>query len=584
MAAPSNHPPSNNNNSNQRNTQSERIAVATDFVLSYYAKLANQTELHNREHSKHRRRKITRDDFEILSLIGQGAFGEVRLCRYKKDPTNRVYVMKIVRKEIMIQKNHVTHVRAERDVMVNAGLDGNPWLVKLHWTFQDPAHLYFVMEFCQGGDLMWWLIQKDTFPEPVARFYIAELILAIYSLHQTNYAHRDIKPDNVLIGIDGHIKLTDFGFAKQAPGAGVEQAMLDAQQAASRQPGSPAQQISKAQQQQAGGGASGAPGSAASSSSSSLEPQARYRAQRRGNRQLFFSTVGSPGYIAPEVLLQRGHDMSCDLWAVGVILYECLYGYPPFFGDDHAPTGHKIARWREFLSFPRDRQDVSEAAIDLIKRLVCDPGERIGIEEILQHPFFRGIDWSTLRSQPAPFKIEARDPTDLRYFDLEELRKQQQRLAQQGGPQPPRIMSPGANAVFYGFTSRDREAPGVTMTMTRTAMNQQQLLQQQQQLFVSPGQQQQQSSVASPQPPVAGAGVAGGGQQMQQVGNSGSGNNNEQHQQQQSSAANGVSSGAAAANGAAHAASPLQPKLAPVEQQQQRPRPGGAIDIPADWG
>lgn len=471
-------PPAPNQNQQQqqqgtRNADQERVAVAIEFVQQYYSKFATKTELHNREHSKHRKKKLSKEDFEVFTCIGRGAFGEVRLCRYKNDPRGTIYVMKMVKKEVMIQKNHVTHVRTERNLMVDAGKD-NDWLVKLYWTFQDQTYLYFIMEFAQGGDMMWWLIQKDTFEEPVARFYIAELVLAVYSLHQLDYAHRDLKPDNILLDSTGHLKLTDFGFAKRTPEASARlaqqalQATLnkDRMQQQHQQQQDPSaagnsnineQQRLQQLQQMAQQGVQVPQG---------MDPHTAFRLQRQapGGRSLFFSTVGSPGYIAPEVLLQKGHDGSVDWWAVGVILYEMLYGYPPFYGDAGAHTGYKIARWKDYLDFPRNDANsnrVSPEAVDLIKRLVCDAKDRLSIEQILQHPFFRGVDWSNIRSQPAPFKVDVSGPLDTRYFDaVPEQPNQASSNNNASGHHHPHQQ---LQTLFYGFTSKDRDAPGVTM-------------------------------------------------------------------------------------------------------------------------
>jgi len=149
------------------------------------------------------------NDFEKIKVIGRGAFGEVRVCR-KKD-INDIYAMKVMKKSEMVKKNQVAHIRAERDVLA---LADNPWVVKLHFSFQDELNLYLVMEFLQGGDLMTVLMDKDILSEEATRFYVAEIALAIVSVHKLNYVHRDLKPDNILLDKSGHIKLSDFGLCK----------------------------------------------------------------------------------------------------------------------------------------------------------------------------------------------------------------------------------------------------------------------------------------------------------------------------------------------------------------------------------
>ena len=157
------------------------------------------------------RKKITVKDFEPLSIIGRGAFGEVRICRVKH--TGEVVAMKKMKKSEMVYKNQVAHVKAEREVLVKAK---NPWTVELKYSFQDELYLYLVMDFLPGGDLMTLLMRKDVLSEDESRFYIAETILAIETVHKVNYIHRDLKPDNILLDKHGHVKLTDFGLCKHA--------------------------------------------------------------------------------------------------------------------------------------------------------------------------------------------------------------------------------------------------------------------------------------------------------------------------------------------------------------------------------
>merc|ERR1712170_226194 len=153
-----------------------------------------------------KRSRLGVEDFDALKVIGRGAFGEVRLVQ-KRD-TGHVYAMKILRKSAMVEKEQVAHVRAERDILVEAD---HQWVVKMFYSFQDAVNLYLIMEFLPGGDMMTLLMKKDTLSEECTQFYIAETALAIESIHKLGFIHRDIKPDNLLLDASGHIKLSDFG-------------------------------------------------------------------------------------------------------------------------------------------------------------------------------------------------------------------------------------------------------------------------------------------------------------------------------------------------------------------------------------
>lgn len=154
-----------------------------------------------------KRAKMEKSMFTKLKTIGVGAFGEVALVR-KIDTPNLLYAMKTLKKADVLKRNQVAHVKAERDILAEAD---NGWVVKLYYSFQDRDNLYFVMDYIPGGDMMSLLIKLGIFSEDLARFYIAELTLAVESVHKMGFIHRDIKPDNILIDKDGHIKLTDFG-------------------------------------------------------------------------------------------------------------------------------------------------------------------------------------------------------------------------------------------------------------------------------------------------------------------------------------------------------------------------------------
>nr|CAD7581465.1 unnamed protein product [Timema californicum] len=186
----------------QLETEMEKIGLSSD-AQTQMRKMLSQKESN---YIRLKRAKMDKSMFTKIKPIGVGAFGEVALVR--KIDTNHLYAMKTLRKADVLKRNQVAHVKAERDILAEAD---NEWVVKLYYSFQDKDNLYFVMDYIPGGDLMSLLIKMGIFQEPLARFYIAELVCAVESVHKMGFIHRDIKPDNILIDRDGHIKLTDFG-------------------------------------------------------------------------------------------------------------------------------------------------------------------------------------------------------------------------------------------------------------------------------------------------------------------------------------------------------------------------------------
>lgn len=342
--------------------------------------------------------------------------------------------MKKLIKEEMLKKKQTVHVRQERDILAKSD---NPWIVKLHYSFQDDDYLFLCMEFLQGGDLMTWLINKEIFTEQQTRFYIAELVLAVESIHKMNYVHRDLKPDNILLDNQGHIKLTDFGLCKPFEHSDSE---WDGTMFENEVIQGPIDSIGKY---------------------STLQKQESWIKSRQ-NRELLYSTVGSPGYIAPEVLLKKGYRYECDWWSVGVIMFECIYGFPPFYAEDPIKTCQKIVRWKHFLEFPED-VNVSPDAVDLLQQLLTDASKRIGtrsggIQEIKDHPFFNGVDWDNIRNVDAPFKPQVSTTLDTKYFDEFDDAKIKQELASSDKGMKKVHLQKDEDILFKGFTFKDRKS------------------------------------------------------------------------------------------------------------------------------
>lgn len=210
--------------------------------------------------------KVNLDDFELVRVIGKGSFGKVTLVRKKSDA--KLYAMKVLAKQNIIKRKQVEHTRTERNVL---GKLNHPFIVKLHYAFQTDAKLYFVLDYAAGGELFFHLSRMKKFPEHMARFYSAEITLALDNMHIHGVVYRDLKPENILLDGEGHIKLADFGLAKE----GVHEAAEGAH-----------------------------------------------------------SLCGTPEYLSPEVLDRQGHGTAVDWWNLGMVLYEMLTGLPPWYTTD----------------------------------------------------------------------------------------------------------------------------------------------------------------------------------------------------------------------------------------------------------
>ncbi|KAI3463551.1 hypothetical protein Pfo_020214 [Paulownia fortunei] len=320
------------------------------------------------------------DDFEIIKPISRGAFGRVFLA--KKRTTGDLFAIKVLKKADMIRKNAVESILAERDILISVR---NPFVVRFFYSFTCRDNLYLVMEYLNGGDLYSLLRNLGCLDEDVARVYIAEVVLALEYLHSLRVVHRDLKPDNLLIAHDGHIKLTDFGLSK----VGLINSTDDLS----------------------------GPAVGGTSLMEEDEPPlsaSEHQQERRKKR----SAVGTPDYLAPEILLGTGHGFTADWWSVGVILFELIVGIPPFNAEHPQKIFDNILNRK--IPWPRVPDEMSLEAHDLIDRLLTeDPNQRlgaVGASEVKQHPFFRDINWDTLARQKAAFVPASEGAMDTSYF------------------------------------------------------------------------------------------------------------------------------------------------------------------------
>ncbi|XP_051490029.1 citron Rho-interacting kinase [Apus apus] len=327
-----------------RNPALMKIKHVANFVKKYAEAITELREL-----------QPSVKDFEVKSVVGCGHFADVKVVREKG--TGDVYAMKVMSKESLLAQEHVSFFEEERSILSQST---SPWIPQLQYAFQDKKNLYLVMEYQPGGDLLSLLNRyEDQLDETMVQFYLAELVLAIHSVHQMGYVHRDIKPENVLIDRTGHIKLVDFGSA------------------------------------------------------------AKMTVNKMVNAKL---PVGTPDYMAPEMLMglsgdgKASYGPECDWWSLGVIAYEMIYGRSPFTEGTSAKTFNNIMNFQRFLKFPDDVK-VSSEFLDLVQSLLCGQKERLGYEGLCCHPFFSKIDWNNIRNSPPPFVPTLKSDDDTSNFD-----------------------------------------------------------------------------------------------------------------------------------------------------------------------
>ncbi|KAF5178771.1 Serine/threonine-protein kinase AtPK2/AtPK19 [Thalictrum thalictroides] len=284
-------------------------------------------------------RKMGPGDFEVLRVVGQGAFGKVFQVRKKGSHENLdggdddgIFAMKVMKKDTIIKKNHVDYMRAERDILTKVV---HPFIVQLQCSFQTKSKLYLILDFINGGHLFYHLYRQGIFSEDQARVYTAEIVSAVSHLHKNGIVHRDLKPENILMDTEGHVMLTDFGLAKE------------------------------------------------------IDESSRSN-----------SMCGTTEYMAPEILLSKGHNKDADWWSVGILLYEMLSGQPPFTHTNRQKLQQRIIK--EKIKLP---SFLTSEAHSLLKGLLQkEPARRLGSgpsggDEIKNHKWFKPINWNKLEAR-----------------------------------------------------------------------------------------------------------------------------------------------------------------------------------------
>lgn len=273
--------------------------------------------------------KYSLTDFQIQRTLGTGSFGRVHLVQSKHN--QRFYAVKVLKKAQVVKMKQVEHTNDERRMLQQVK---HPFLITLWGTFQDSKNLYMVMDFVEGGELFSLLRKSQRFPNPVAKFYAAEVTLALDYLHSHNIIYRDLKPENLLLDRHGHLKITDFGFAKEVP-------------------------------------------------------------------DITWTLCGTPDYLAPEVVASKGYNKSVDWWSLGILIFEMLCGFTPFW-DGGSPMKIYENILKSRVKYPPyihpDAHDLLQKLItpDLTKRLGNLHG---GSKDVMNHPWFAEVTWDRLQKK-----------------------------------------------------------------------------------------------------------------------------------------------------------------------------------------
>ncbi|KAJ5527237.1 AGC-kinase C-terminal [Penicillium frequentans] len=301
------------------------------------------------------RSRIGLDHFNFLAVLGKGNFGKVMLAETKN--TRKLYAIKVLKKEFIIENDEVESTKSEKRVFLIANKERHPFLLTLHACFQTETRVYFVMEYISGGDLMLH-IQRGQFGLKRAQFYAAEVCLALKYFHENGVIYRDLKLDNILLTLDGHIKIADYGLCKENMWYGCTTSTF----------------------------------------------------------------CGTPEFMAPEILLDKKYGRAVDWWAFGVLIYQMLLQQSPFRGEDEDEIYDAILADEPLypIHMPRDSVSILQKLLTREPELRLGSGPT-DAQEVMSHAFFRNINWDDIyhKRGPPPFIPTITSPTDTSNFDQE---------------------------------------------------------------------------------------------------------------------------------------------------------------------
>ncbi|EGR30379.1 protein kinase domain protein [Ichthyophthirius multifiliis] len=297
-------------------------------------------------------KKLKIDDFEMKAVLGKGAYAKVVLV--KKKDNQKLYALKILKKEMVENRKQEKHVMTERNLLINLN---HPFIIKMEYSFQSEAKLYFCLEYCPGGELFNLLQKREQFNEDQTRFYVSQIVLALEFIHKNNVMYRDLKPENVLIDKQGYIRITDFGLSRDNI-----KGYNDAK-----------------------------------------------------------TVCGTPEYLAPEIILKQGYGKAVDWWTLGCLIYELLTGLPPFYNDNNNDMLFEKIMNENFIFNKQWTKQCQNLLQGLLQKNPKQRLGYNGSQEIKEHPWFNNLDWEVLlkKQYKPPFIPQLKSETSLCHFDEE---------------------------------------------------------------------------------------------------------------------------------------------------------------------